>query len=800
MPRQLGPFTATSRIPSMSDSDADARATPFISSLAHHAADPFRLLVEAVVDYAIFMLDPAGSVASWNPGAERIYGYKATQIIGQPVSLLSAGEDAGPADTVRRLQSVLQHGRHERECRCSRADGSLFWAVVITTSLRDPFDRHVGFAQVTRDVTERKTLIHALGERVKELSCLHAAAGILQNDRLSTADWLRELVGLIPPAWQYPQDTAGRIAVGDLEFTSPGFIPTPWMQRAEFTCADGVKGAVEVVYLTEKPPEVEGPFLVEERRLIDSLADLLRSEIDRRKAEEARRQSEAELLETKAFLDTLIDSLPATLVLIDPNQRFRRWNKGLEQATGYTGEEISRLEPLALIVPDDRPAITKAIEQVFSTGHTAIESHFLTRDGKEIPYYFKGVQLVTKEGPWILVFGIDLSERRRLEGQFRQAQKMEAVGTLAGGVAHDFNNLLTIISGYGEMLLSDLAPTDPARELVAEIHEAAERATGLTRQLLAFSRHTVLDPRVVNLNDLVRENEKMLRRLIGEDVELTAVLDPALAPVRVDPGQIGQVIMNLAVNARDAMPTGGKLTIETATAQLDDTFAVAQPEARPGRYVLLSVTDTGSGMSPAVQAHIFEPFFTTKGPGKGTGLGLATVYGIVKQSGGFVVVHTELGHGARFTCYFPVAEDRAAADESARPVTPAATEVAARGTETILLVEDEDALRSIVRLALQRCGYTVLEASQGTAALRLAEQHEGPLHLLITDVVMPVLGGRELVERIARLRPDIKILYLSGYTDDAVVRHGVLQADVAFLQKPFTMVALANKVRQILGG
>jgi CheY-like chemotaxis protein len=349
------------------------------------------------------------------------------------------------------------------------------------------------------------------------------------------------------------------------------------------------------------------------------------------------------------------------------------------------------------------------------------------------------------------------------------------------------------------MLLSECALADPAREMVIEIREAGDRATALTRQLLTFSRHTVLDPRVLDLNDIVRQNEKMLRRLIGEDVELTAVLDPALAPVRVDPAQVGQVIMNLAVNARDAMPTGGKLTIATANTHLDEAFARMHPEARPGRYVLLAVTDTGGGMDPAVQAHIFEPFFTTKPPGKGTGLGLATVYGIVKQSGGFVLVESAPGRGATFRSYFPVVEDPAALEESPHAAMLRAPELPALGTETILLVEDEDALRAIVRRVLQRCGYTVLEARHGSEALRLAEQHQGPLQLLITDVVMPILGGRELVERLARLRPDIKVLYLSGYTDDAVVRHGVLQAEVAFLQKPFTMAALATKVRQLLG-
>jgi CheY-like chemotaxis protein len=370
---------------------------------------------------------------------------------------------------------------------------------------------------------------------------------------------------------------------------------------------------------------------------------------------------------------------------------------------------------------------------------------------------------------------------------------MEAVGYLAGGVAHDFNNLLTIISGYSEILLPGLPPEDPRREMVAQIQQAGERAAALTRQLLAFSRRTVLEPKILDLNELVRENEKMLRRLIGEDVQLATQLDPALTPVRVDPGQIGQVIMNLAVNARDAMPTGGKLTIETGNAALDEAFAAMAPEARPGRHVLLAVTDTGVGMTPEVRARIFEPFFTTKGPGRGTGLGLATVYGIVKQSGGFLTVHSEPGHGTAFKIYLPAVTGAAPTGKSSQ-----GTRLLARGNETILLVEDEDVVRTMIRVVLQDAGYVVLEASRGDVALRLAEEHVGPVHLLLTDVVMPQMGGRQLVERLAPLRPGLKVLYLSGYTDDAVVRHGVLQAEVAFLQKPFTMAALTNKVRQVL--
>jgi CheY-like chemotaxis protein len=315
----------------------------------------------------------------------------------------------------------------------------------------------------------------------------------------------------------------------------------------------------------------------------------------------------------------------------------------------------------------------------------------------------------------------------------------------------------------------------------------------LTRQLLAFSRRTVLKPKILDLNEVVRESEKMLRRLIGEDVQFTAILSPELKPVKVDPSQLSQVIMNLVVNARDAMPTGGALTIETANVELDPTSAAKIPEGKPGRYVVLAVTDTGTGMTPEVRAHIFEPFFTTKEPGKGTGLGLPTVYGIVKQSGGFISVYSEPNRGTSFRIYFPIAEGRVSAGKSSRSVKPLAG-----GTETILLVEDEDAVRSIVRVVLQRAGYTVLEANRGREALRVAAAHPGPIHLLITDVVMPEMGGRQVVAHLTATRPGLKVLYLSGHTDDAVVRHGVSEAKMAFLQKPFTIEALMNKIREVL--
>ncbi|MBI4483969.1 MAG: response regulator [Acidobacteria bacterium] len=385
------------------------------------------------------------------------------------------------------------------------------------------------------------------------------------------------------------------------------------------------------------------------------------------------------------------------------------------------------------------------------------------------------------------------SERKKLEEQLRQAQKMEAIGQLTGGIAHDFNNLLTVINGYADLSLARLPEKDPAHKHLEEIRKAGHRAASLTHQLLAFSRQQILEPKVLDLNAIVVEMEKMLRRLIGEDIELACALAPDLGRVKADSGQIEQVIMNLAVNARDAMPQGGKLTIETANVELDEAYARNHVAVRPGAYVLLAVSDTGCGMDKEVQSHLFEPFFTTKEPGEGTGLGLSTVYGIVKQSGGNIWVYSEPGHGATFKIYLPAVEEvvAVASPEGARPL-------AMGGSETILLAEDDEPVRNLARQILEMHGYTVLEAQNGREALEICKRHEGPIHLMVTDVVMPQMSGRDLADRAAQLRPGIKLLYLSGYTGKAIVQHGVLEPGVAFLQKPFTPDALARKVREVL--
>ncbi len=382
---------------------------------------------------------------------------------------------------------------------------------------------------------------------------------------------------------------------------------------------------------------------------------------------------------------------------------------------------------------------------------------------------------------------------RQSEERLRQAQKMEAVGRLAGGIAHDFNNLLTVIVSYCDLMLEDLAAGDPKRADLGEIRKAADGAAALTRQLLAFSRQQVLEPRVMDLKATIASTEKLLVRLIGEDIRLTTSLAPDLGAVRADPGQLGQIIINLAVNARDAMPAGGRLTIEAANVEMDEAYVRGHAPAGPGRYVMLALSDTGIGMDEQTQARIFEPFFTTKGVGKGTGLGLATVYGIVKQSGGFIWVYSEPGRGTTFKVYLPRVDEPAEA-----AAAPAVQAEPRRGAETVLVVEDAASVRVVTRQVLERYGYTVLEAPDGETALHLAAKHPGPIHLLLTDVVMPGLSGRQLVEQLARLRPDMKALYTSGYAANAIAHHGILESGIAYLAKPFTPETLARRVREVL--
>ena len=526
-------------------------------------------------------------------------------------------------------------------------------------------------------------------------------------------------------------------------------------------------------------------YLVKGRSDGHLLARAVHYAIERKAGEEALRR-------VNETLSAVIQTSPVAIYALDQEGKVQAWNAAAEKIFGWTENEvIGRALPT---MPDDnQEALARQLEGEMLNGTETVRRR---KDGSLVDVAVWTSPLRKADGSMagVVAATADISERKQLEEQLRQAGRLEAVGRLAGGVAHDFNNLLTIITGYSDLSLNNAATPEPVRRNIEEIRRASGRAAALTNQLLAFSRKQVLQPKVVDINSIITDLEKMLRRLIGEDIELAIAQQP-VSSVEADPGQLEQVIVNLVVNARQAMTTGGRLTIETSNQELDTVYSERHVGVRPGQYVMFSVTDTGHGMDAETQKHIFEPFFTTKEKGYGTGLGLATVYGIIKQSGGNIWVYSEPGRGTSFKIYLPAVQEAPEPHEHVHVAPPSH-----RGSETILVVEDEDKLRKLIAEVLSGLGYTVLQARNGPEALAIAGKYQPPIDLLVTDVVMPQMGGRELGDRITKMRPDTKVLYMSGYPDNAIVHQGVLEQNVLFLQKPFTTNSLSRKVREILEG
>ena len=510
----------------------------------------------------------------------------------------------------------------------------------------------------------------------------------------------------------------------------------------------------------------------------------------------ALRAAQEGLRRSEVNFRSLVTNAPYGICRCDSSGQLLDANPALRAMLGYTAAEELLGKHLGALYADSQQWFELADHLRSAAPFNGLIVEWKRTDGTNVLVRVSGRSVSNGDRDKTFeLFAEDVTERRALEQQLRQSQKMEAVGRLAGGIAHDFNNLLMVISGYSEFLLDRLGPEPALRAPAQEIANAAGRATSLTRQLLAFSRKQMLAPKILDLNGVVTENLKMLTRVIGEDIDLVMVPAAGLGTVRADAGQIEQVIMNLAVNARDAMPAGGKLTIETSNVTLDEEQARFHPPLTPGNYVLLAISDTGAGMDSETQSRIFEPFFTTKGV-KGTGLGLSTVYGIVKQSGGYIWVYSEQGKGTTFKIYLP-----RVADAVERPVkipVPSESVAIEPGTETILLVEDEANLRYLARQFLEKQGYRVIDAADGAVAMQIAVAHEGVIHLLLTDVIMPGMNGRELAQHILEIRPNVKVLYMSGYTENVIGRNGTLDAGVRLLQKPFTLRDLKSKVREVL--
>ncbi|HWQ12619.1 MAG TPA: PAS domain S-box protein [Roseiflexaceae bacterium] len=606
-----------------------------------------------------------GTIRTWNPAAERLYGYTAGEAVGNHIGLLVPPERRAEIEAI--LERISRGERVEPfDTERVRKDGSRLRVSVSVSPIRDATGRVIGASTIGRDITERTRMDQALRELAQLLEDISSASPAVLYTMTAQAD------NTLVPTW------VSRNVTAMLGFDVGEALAPDW------------------------------------------------------------------------------------------------WAGHLH--------------------PDDRAECLARMEQLLARGSLAHEYRFLRKDGTVV--WIRDERRVGRDpaghprqvvGAWL-----DITERHHLEEQFLQAQKMESIGRLAGGVAHDFNNLLTIITATVDLVLPGLREEDPLAADLKEIQQAARRGAALTQQLLAFSRRQVFQPRVVNLNDMVAELDPMIRRLLGEDIKLMIVLGAALGNVRVDPGQITQVVMNLVVNSRDAMPNGGTLTLETANVDLNETYAGQHVGARSGPFVLLAVSDTGIGMDEATRRRVFEPFFTTKAMGRGTGLGLSTVYGIVKQSDGNIWVYSEPGVGTTFKIYLPRVAASITATETALPAG------SARGTETIMLVEDDPSLREVARRILEAAGYAVLAAGTPDEALLSAERFHGPIHLLLTDVVMPTMRGPELAERVIRLYPETRVLYMSGYAENAIVHGSELKEGTRFLSKPFDAATLTRRVREVL--
>ena len=661
-------------------------------------------------------------------------------------------------------------------------------------------------ALTARTLDELYGAIHGIVGELMPADNIYIALYDAQADLITFPYWVDEFDPPCPPKrpgrglTEYVLRTGQALLVDEtlhheLEHTGEAeLIGAPSLQWLGVPLKGGEKTIGVLAVQTYSGNVRYGP---EEQRVLEFVSAQIAMAVDRKQAEVALRESEGRL--ARAQEAAHLGSWEVELRSVDRlEDNPVWWSDEVYRIFGYAPREVRVSSELFFraVPPDDVPRIKEAVRRAIEEQAPYVIQHRVLRpDGSERVVEERSSVVRDPTGKPLRMVGtvLDVTDRQRLEQQFLQSQKMEAVGRLAAGIAHDFNNLLTAILGSCELLREHIGPENPDRADLDEIRAASLRAGDLIRQLLAFTRQQVLSPQTLDLNEVVRGMEPMLRRVLGEDVSLRTAGAADLGSVRADRGQIEQVIMNLVVNARDALPRGGHITIETANTELDDSYAAAHAPIPAGHYALLAVSDDGIGMDAATRARVFEPFFTTKGKCKGTGLGLSTVYGIVKQSGGFIWVYSEPSAGATFKIYLPRVEAKATA---AVPL-PVPAPVPG-GNETILVVEDQPEVRRLSEKLLRVRGYTVLGAENGAEALRVAEQHPGPIHLLVTDVIMPGMNGREVALLMSADRPALKVLYLSGYADESVVHHGVLEPGLAFLQKPFTPESLARKVRDVL--
>ena len=757
-----------------------------------------------------------------NETFSRMFGYEAAEVAGHPLENLVVPPDR-LAESRWVAESVSTGQRITLETQRRKKDGSLLDVSVSCAPLI--LDGKVaGFYAGYHDISDRRRVealssaLYRVAEKSSSAHDLHqffAAVHSIVDELMYARNFYIALYDPSTELLSFPyfvdeRDTApspkklGRGLTDFLLRSGEPLLATPEVLQAMENRGEVARNGSRSLDWMGVPLKVNnhtfGALVVQtysknirygerDKEILTFVARQLASAVEIKRNEQALRRSEARYR-------SLVQSSVYGIYRSSLEGRFLDVNPALITMLGYgSAEQVLLLDPekdVFLHVEEH----TRLIDEFRRTGRLdGIEVKWKRKDASSITVRISGRAVASADEPADVLEAIaeDVTDRRVLEDQFRQAQKMEAVGRLAGGVAHDFNNLLMVISGYAEVMLASLDQESPLHEKARSIQQASDRATTLTRQLLAFSRKQLLELKVVDVNVIVADMERLLQPLIGENVELTTKLAPDAGHTRADAGQLEQVLMNLVVNAKDAMPNGGKITVQTQNVTLDENHRGGQTFIRPGNYLMLSVSDNGTGMDKETQSRIFEPFFTTKEKGKGTGLGLSTVYGIVKQTGGYVIVQSEEGRGTTFHIYLPRVEEPA--EKHAVPVARAA----AGGTETVLLVEDEESVRQLVRDTLAAKGYKVVEAENGEAGLAAAAEHKGKIDMVITDVVMPGMGGRELVKQLALARPEAKVLYLSGYTEDAIVSEGTIEKGTAFLQKPFTLQSLSRKVREVLG-
>ena len=798
-------------------SDARVTSDPVIAALRRQA-----MIVEHLYD-GIIVTDPDGVILDWNPAAERMFGYTKAEVVGQNAEMLNRPGE-GPAISAAIQAAMATDGRWTEELTAVAKDGSELAVEASVIALRDTRGRTIGRVAVNRDITEQRR-----AERVQSAAFLISEAANRTQNLQELFRAIHEIVGGLMPARNFYvalYDPSSDLISYPYHEDEHDVVPAPHRPGRGLTELVLRRGERLLVTPERPGPERDGsadlvgvrsldwlgvPLKVGERtigmfavqsysrqvrygeyeaQILQLVASQVATAIERRRLETERRGEQE-------FLRQVIDLNPNLIFVKDWEGRFTLVNSAIAELYGAAAEDlIGKGDADFNANPDEVAQYRRDDQEAITTGRPKFileERNTDARTGRQRWFQVIKVPLRSADGaPHVLGVATEITQRKELENQLRQAQKMEAVGQLAGGIAHDFNNVLTAILGYTRLLLKESELGARQRDDITEIEEAAQRAASLTRQLLAFSRKQVMQPTVLNVNEVVQGMRTLLRRLIGEHITLVAAFDPEPVFVRADQGQLQQVIVNLSVNARDAMPAGGTLMLATARVDLDAAFKGSHPGSTVGPHVRLLVSDSGTGMDAEVRRRVFEPFFTTKPVGKGSGLGLATVYGIVKQSGGYIDVESQPGHGSTFTIYLPrvPAPTQPIAEPPAPPPRP--------GRETVLLVEDESGVRALARRVLKEFGYRVLEATNGVEALTVARACTDPIDLLLTDVVMPEMGGRELAQVLRQERPETRVLFTSGYPDSGGMALDVAESRVPYLPKPYTPNELAQKVREVL--